>query len=227
MQKRLSIFIDESGDFGKYDKNSPYYLVTMIFHDQSQSIAEQLVRLDESLRNRNHAGHYLHTGPLIRKEDVYKDMNIDERKQILNSFVTFATKIDFTYKTFAVDKKSCSNQFKLISVLSQQIRDFLAESNDFFEQFNKIIIYYDNGQKQLTAIIAALFNAVNTDFKENVSPGYYRLFQIADLITAFELINTKHLINANSKSEKQFFKNMRSFYKNYYKRLEKHKFDKT
>lgn len=27
----LSIFVDESGDFGKYARHSPYYIVTMVF----------------------------------------------------------------------------------------------------------------------------------------------------------------------------------------------------
>ena len=34
----LSIFVDESGDFGKYAKHSPYYAVTMVFHDQDADI---------------------------------------------------------------------------------------------------------------------------------------------------------------------------------------------
>ena len=44
--KELSIFIDESGDFGPYAKHSPYYLVTMVFHDQRKSIdhAVQVLR---------------------------------------------------------------------------------------------------------------------------------------------------------------------------------------
>ena len=36
--KELSIFIDESGDFGEYNKISPYYIVTMVFHDQDKDI---------------------------------------------------------------------------------------------------------------------------------------------------------------------------------------------
>ena len=32
--KELSIFIDESGDFGEYDYHSPWYIVTMVFHEQ-------------------------------------------------------------------------------------------------------------------------------------------------------------------------------------------------
>lgn len=38
--KELSIFIDESGDFGEYDYRSPWYIVTMVFHEQDASIQE-------------------------------------------------------------------------------------------------------------------------------------------------------------------------------------------
>lgn len=30
--KELSIFIDESGDFGEYDHHSPYYIITMVWN---------------------------------------------------------------------------------------------------------------------------------------------------------------------------------------------------
>ena len=35
----LSIFIDESGDFWPYDFRSPYYIITMVFHDQVVDIS--------------------------------------------------------------------------------------------------------------------------------------------------------------------------------------------
>lgn len=67
MQKNLSVFIDESGDFGKYDSRSPYYLVTFLFHDQTSAIDAELFKLETHLSNIGHAKHVLHTGPLIRK----------------------------------------------------------------------------------------------------------------------------------------------------------------
>ena len=30
--KEISIFVDESGDFGEYNHISPFYIVTMVFH---------------------------------------------------------------------------------------------------------------------------------------------------------------------------------------------------
>ena len=35
--KELSIFIDESGDFGDYDYRSPYYIIAMVFHEQAEN----------------------------------------------------------------------------------------------------------------------------------------------------------------------------------------------
>ena len=37
-EKRLSVFIDESGDFGTYEVHAPYYLVSMILHNQNTVI---------------------------------------------------------------------------------------------------------------------------------------------------------------------------------------------
>ena len=51
--KELSIFVDESGDFGEYNHISPYYLVTLILHEQEKSIIEQVKMLDLCLDNIN------------------------------------------------------------------------------------------------------------------------------------------------------------------------------
>ena len=34
----LSVFVDESGDYGEYRPHSPFYIITMVFHDQTFSI---------------------------------------------------------------------------------------------------------------------------------------------------------------------------------------------
>ena len=40
--RELSIFVDESGDFGPCAKHSPFYIITMIFHDQTKDISEDI-----------------------------------------------------------------------------------------------------------------------------------------------------------------------------------------
>ena len=41
-EKTLSIFIDESGDFGTYESHNPFYVVSMVIHDQSININDTI-----------------------------------------------------------------------------------------------------------------------------------------------------------------------------------------
>ena len=61
--KELSIFIDESGDFGEYNRLSPYYIVSMVFHDQENSIRDSLESLEQELSYLDYPNHCLHAGP--------------------------------------------------------------------------------------------------------------------------------------------------------------------
>lgn len=224
MQKILSVFIDESGDFGAYEANSPYYLITMVFHEQMYDIHNELEALDRNLRNRGFLYHSLHTGPLIRTEQIYRTIDLDDRRKIFNAFIAFTRKVNITYKTFVLQKRPKDNERKMTIVLSQLIRDYLSAQEEAWRKYDQIVVYYDNGQVQLTHIIEAVFEDSRTLFR-TVKPYNYRLFQIADLLTTLELINLKKNDGTNSKSEINFFGSMRDFYKNYYKTIEKKKAD--
>ncbi len=60
--KEISIFIDESGDFGKLNPRSPYYIVTMVFHNQATDINSCLESLDQELSYLGYPHHCLHAG---------------------------------------------------------------------------------------------------------------------------------------------------------------------
>lgn len=47
--RELSVFIDESGDFGEYDYHSPFYIITMVFHDQDEDIKPAVEKLNREL----------------------------------------------------------------------------------------------------------------------------------------------------------------------------------
>ena len=81
--KILSVFIDESGDFGPYDSHAPYYLVSMVLHNQSISLSENIANFDRHLTNLGYPNHAIHTGPLIRRESIYShDLNYKYRRQL-------------------------------------------------------------------------------------------------------------------------------------------------
>ncbi|MBQ9511878.1 MAG: DUF3800 domain-containing protein, partial [Lachnospiraceae bacterium] len=80
--RELSIFVDESGDFGKYAKHSPYYVLTMVFHDQGVDITSQLRILNDALQKRGFENSAVHTEPLIRREPPYQNLVPDERRAL-------------------------------------------------------------------------------------------------------------------------------------------------
>lgn len=63
--KILSVFIDESGDFGKTNEHNAYYIVTFVFHNQSNNIQQQIDKLQTSIHTAGFNVEYIHTAPLI------------------------------------------------------------------------------------------------------------------------------------------------------------------
>lgn len=96
--KELSIFIDESGDFGEYDHHSPFYIITMIFHNQEEDIQHPIDKLNQELSYLDLTDCCIHTGPIIRKEEIYANMSISERRRIFNKMMGFIRQIPFSVK---------------------------------------------------------------------------------------------------------------------------------
>ena len=101
--KELSIFVDESGDFGKYNHNSPYYIITMVFHNQNDDISNDIKKFNNELVLLGfNEQHCIHNGPIIRREVPYEHMDIKERRRIFNKMVAFTRQLDITFKCFII-----------------------------------------------------------------------------------------------------------------------------
>jgi hypothetical protein len=220
--KELSIFIDESGDFGEYAIHSPFYIITMIFHEQSEDIRLAISRLNQELSYLHLDNLCIHTGPIIRKEEIYAEMEIDERRRIFNKMVAFIRQINIRYKCFFIEKKHISDVVEATGKLSKQISLFVRNKYEEFLSFDDVKLYYDNGQVEVSKILSSVFNALlpNPIFKK-VMPKEYILFQAADLLCTMELVRLKLENNLFSKSEMIFFGNVRDMKKNYLNPLSK------
>lgn len=226
--RELSIFVDESGDFGAFKAHSPFYLFTLVFHEQDKPIASQIEILDRHIRELGLSeGHCFHAGPIIRREEHYTDLSMCQRRKCLNAITAFARNSNITYKTFFVEKRKGQDPLELNQSLSKQLHEFLNEHKSYFEDFRKIIVYYDNGQVELNKILASIFGISidNVEFRK-VSPINYKLFQVADLLCTMKLIDIKFVREIQSESEKAFFGSSRDLKKNYLKPLSKLRFDK-
>jgi hypothetical protein len=223
--RELSVFVDESGDYGEYNNKSPYYIVTLVLHDQAKDISGQISSLDSALANIRITDKAIHTGPIIRRELEYRYMDIELRKKIFNCLFNFTRKIDFSYYTLVVEKKQIDDSIELYAQLSKQLAAFLTEHLNIFIGYDRVIIYYDNGQIELTKILVSVFNSIlhNVEFKR-VFPSDYKLFQVADLICTLELIAIKLDKKSLSNSEINFFTTKKQLKKSFLSQIERKRF---
>ncbi len=222
--KTLSCFVDETGDFGAYDSHCPYYMVALVLHNQSDTIEKQISGMEQHLADLGYSNHTLHAGPLVRREADYKYMFMEERKKLFNLLFNFARKVPIHYLCVKVKKSECNDSDELDAKLTKAIKIEIQKSKLFWSSFEKIIIYYDNGQKALKKVLNITFNSIFSDVElRKVIPSDYRLFQVADLFCTLELINSKIEMGLFSKSENEFFHGKHGFKKDYWQKVKKMK----
>lgn len=225
MTKEISVFVDESGSFAPAgsDLHSPYYLLCMVFHDQSDDIADAIAQLREAFMQMGFdADCAVHAGPMIRREEEYRTMPRELRIRIFRRMMVFIQKANFKYKCFKLFKPYNSGERAIHDTLLQDVVDFLVSHREDFNAAEKIKVYYDNGQAQVSALLKEAFAiySAKVEFAADVRPSKYRLFQAADVICTLELAKAKLIANGSiSESEDRFFGGIKNFKKNYLKPL--------
>ena len=225
MVKELSIFVDESGDFGKYQFFSPFYIISLVFHNQKNDLIKEISFIDNYLSKYELRDNCVHTGPIARGEEVYRNISIKERQKILAGFSGFVRKCPITYKSFHIEKKHFRDEVGMVSRLERDLSAFLQDNFIYFSGFDKIKVYYDYGQSEVTKMLTNVFNDLFADvvFTKAV-PSEYKLFQAADLFCYFTLIKLKLDSGIISENEIKFFGTRYDIRKNYLKPLAKLEF---
>lgn len=224
--KELSIFVDESGDFGEFEKHAPYYIVTMVFHDQRVDISNNINILNNSLKQMGYGNEQaIHTEPLIRREKPYQYFQPNERRAIFSKLYYFALNCDIKYKSFVFCKSEYENKFKLEARIARDLAQFIKDNLSFFQEYEKIILYYDNGQHELNRILNTVLATQLADYNvRKVIPNDYRLFQVADLICTLELLKVKMENRQLTNSEERIFHSKRELKKDFLKGIKKKEF---
>ncbi len=222
----LSIFVDESGDFGCYQKHAPYYIVAMVLHDQNVDITGEIKKLDMSLESVGYSdGQAIHTEPLIRREVPYQEYLPNERRYIFSKLYYFTLNCNIKYKAFVFRKSEFDDVFKLEARMARELSRFIRDNLGYFQEFERVILYYDNGQHELNRILNTVLATELADYEtRRVLPNDYKLFQVADLICTLELLEQKIQDRDLSKSEQLLFHSKRDLKKDFLKGIHKKEF---
>ena len=226
--KEISVFLDESGSFESDPTSSRYYLVCMVFHDQAEDLSSDFQKLSESLNVMGLPSDLcVHAEPLIRREKEYALQTREQRRGIFDRMIAFMRKANISYRCFCIDKHFLGKGQDVHDPLLQQVGQFLIANATEFNSFDKLKVYYDNGQSPLTRLIKEAFSlfASRTEFVADVEPAKYRLFQVADIACTLELARKKlESADGLSESESAFFGGTKNLRKNYLKVLDKKMF---
>lgn len=180
--------VDESGEWGKL---SEYYLITLVFHDQSEPISPHVERYEQHLADASLPNIPFHAGPLLNGHDDYEALSMADRKRLFVAFFTLARNLPFTYVTFEHRKsKFGGDKNRFEAQLKRDLANYLLTHLDRFQSYDTIKIYYDNGQQVVTnALQASIDYALAKDavVYRKADPKDYRLEQAADLMCTIEL----------------------------------------
>ena len=107
----------------------------------------------------------------------------------------------------------------------QKIGRFVKKNYQFFLPWDRIKIYYDNGQVEVTKIIISVFTTLleSTELKKAFQKDY-KLAQVADLLCTCALIELKKNQNMLSHSERRVLGSDRDIEKSLLKPLRKKRF---
>lgn len=225
MSKDLSIFVDESGDPGSESK---YYIVTLVLHDQSDSLRKFESDYQSALREQGLPDIPMHASPLVNGHDEYRNMDVELRKKHLSAFRIFSQYLPFRYACFCYRKNQLSKDSSSSNSFIQRIRKDLAiffiDQLEYLQQFEAVKIYYDNGQALVTK---ALHDAVGYALSKeaivyrDASPARYRFSQVVDYICTLELEALKYGEGSEGRTSTLFFGTKRQFERNYLKKIRK------
>ena len=223
--KAISIFVDESGNFGDLSDSARYCIIAFVVHDSLLDISRFGEELDRAYSDigLDPSTFLFHTAPLIRQEDIFSAMNRRMRGRILERMLTFVRRVDFRYRCFCIDTKFVNSASQVFDGFKVQIGDFLTAYLRDQSGVQKISVYYDAGQKAVSRLLQEVFSAVvpvSVAFVEGARQIDYKLFQVADLVCTTRLIEQRLADGMPlTHSEMRFFGGPRNFKRNILKKI--------
>ena len=185
-------------------------------HDQADALADNIVRYEFALREKGLPDVPFHATPLLNGHDAYEGMDLAERKRLLSAFRVFFRHLPVRYGLVVLRTREYSTLADVEAAMRRKIVDFLFDNLAYFQAFDNVKIYYDDGRQ---SIAAALHKAIDYALSKNAvtyrpaSAADYRLSQAADYICTAELTAHKYEGKASTATDEKFFGSWSQFKK--------------
>lgn len=151
----------------------------------------------------------IHLAYLVAKRGEYSHFNLEKRKSIFWAIFYFSNKVKVKLKTIIIDKRFINKKKQLNIALAREINNFVNQNREYINCFDKVVIYYDNGQETLATILDTIFTSYpNIERRIEFDHTKKKLFQVSDMLTIIDKLDYKRKNNIPfTKAEKYFFNN--------------------
>lgn len=219
MVKRLNLHIDETGS---QDLSEDLYLVAVVLHEHAADIVSPIAKYERKLSVAKLANIPFHGKDLLHGNENYKTISIGDRKRLLTQFARFVRELPISYFILKYETSDIRDSNELESRIRRDLVSFIYDHLVFFQKFDAISVYYDNGQ---SAINIALHDALDFILARNVADfrdadyDARRLLQVADYICTIERVFIAYNANKQTKTHDRFFGKRRNFTQSFIKQL--------
>lgn len=196
------------------------YLLTLVAHDQSESIADRIEAYERSLAQRGLPDIPFHAGPLMNGHEAYESLGLEVRKALLVSFNVLVQRLPVQYATFGYRRDEVSTDEALSTGTRRDISAFIFDNLSFFQDFDKVKVYYDDGQAVVSRALHASVEfalAREASLFKKTRYSDCRLSQVADHLCAVELAALKYEGGEQTSTDDKFFGGIGAFKRNFLK----------
>lgn len=196
-----------------------YYLLTLVLHDQSVPLDPFVGDYESHVAQNGLPDIAFHMKDLLHGHGDYEGIDQSFRKKLLVHFNIFMQKASIRYRTFVYDSYDTDAR-GLSARMRRDIVNFVFDNLDWFQSFDNVPIFYDDGQVAVTRALHEAFdyllgNGV-ADYRL-ISYQDRRLAQAADYFCSIELAALKYGRGDESNTYRKFFGLRGDFKRNFLK----------
>ena len=161
-----------------------------------------------------------HSEPLLNGHKDYEALDIVQRKRMLVLFSAFVRRLPVSYATFVYRRSEFEDPSRLALRMKRDVSGLLFDRLDYFQSFDEVKVYYDNGQdivKQALDQSIGFVLSKGVVERRKTSMTDYRLEQVADYFCTLELAAVKYAAGEDGGTYDKFFGGARAFKKSWLK----------
>ena len=115
------------------------------------------------------------------------------------------------YYTLIINKKNSGSTSLLRDYINDKLNDMIYKYLEYLQGFDRIVLYYDGGQADLSKAIEKTFGALSGyERRSKFDHADKKLFQVADMLTYLDKLIYKYNKNIKlTKTEQRFFTSKR------------------